>query len=314
MIDMKDVGTIDKKQCEYCVSSFYPRYSAQRFCSLGCANLFQKSLYPKFLASCLFCKKTFGKQYKSQKFCSLKCSANADRHSNRHKVVLPDINDPRLAELLGIMAGDGNFGPRFFVISLNAKTDNDYAIFVWKLAQKLFPGATVTIHYKSRGHVHRIQISSVMVIKFLRRIWPDRKQIPIHILSDKGFKINFVRGLIDTEGSIGFKIFKGAKGFSIYKQLTFTNYNNDYRQIVHDVLKQNGFNPTLPARNIYISNKSDIERYFNLIGSHNSKMKVKNSIETYKDYIEYKERNARIDELFDNLRKYGNLGGVPEPG
>lgn len=311
---MKHANMTGKKQCEYCHQNFSTRFFRQRFCRLDCANLFQKSLYSQQLNSCLFCKKTFKKQYETHKFCCLTCSSRASGHSNRRNVILPDVKDSRLAELLGIMAGDGNFGPRFFVITLNAKADNDYAIFVWNLAKALFPGATVTINFRSQCNVHRVQISSIMVVEFLKKIWPHRKEIPQHIFANKEFRLNFVRGLIDTEGTISYKIYKGKDKITVYKQLAFTNFNKKYRKIVHDVLKENGFKPTKPARNIYISNKRDIKMYFQKIGSHNSKMHVKNSIETYQHYIEYKDRMARINELFEHFRKHGNFGGVPEPG
>lgn len=260
--------------CGYCEELFKPAYRAQKFCSLKCANLFQRLKFPVKWVVCVNCEKEFVKQYKFQKFCSLSCHAKVNKNNKPDVVKFPSLNDERLAE-------------------------------------DLFQGASVTTRFQKRDNVQIVQISSTNAIQFLKKNWPQRKKIPRIILENESLKIHFVRGLFDTEGTIGFKIFLGANGKYIYRQLTFTNYNKSYRNIVYKTLKKLGFKPTKPARNIYISNKEDIRKYFQVVGTHNPKMQWKGRVESYKDFLAYKAEKDIISLLFDNFKKYG---GVAEHG
>lgn len=284
-----------------------PAYRTQKFCSLQCANLLLRLKFPIKWALCANCEKEFVKQYKAQKFCSISCYAKVNPINQQRVIQMPSPHDPRFAELLGILAGDGTIGPHYMSISLNAKEDGAYPFFVRNLILDLFGGCVVTVNFQKRDNVHRVQFSSMRAISFLKEIWPKRHKIPGVILNNENLHIPFVRGLVDTEGTIGFKPFCGRNGNYLYKQLTFTNYNIPYRKIVYKTLKRLGFRPTLPARNIYISNKEDIAKYFEIIGSHNPKMLKKNSIETYDNYLDYRHEKATISQAFDNFRKYGGV-------
>lgn len=262
--------------------------------------------YDKF-TECPVCELNFKKKYHNQRYCSLNCYSKINPVNQAKVIKMPNLDDSRLAEFLGIMAGDGCFGPHYISISLNAKQDGSYAFFVRNLCEELFGGSNPTVNFQKRDNVHRVQLSSVEVVKFLKKIWPLRHVIPDIIIKNNTLKIHFVRGLIDTEGSIGFKIFHGKYGQYIYKQLTFTNFNHAYIKFVYEILKNLKFRITKPARNIYISNKEDIERYFKIIGSHNPKLHKKQNVENFEDYLDYRREQFNISILFDNFRKYGGV-------
>ncbi len=232
--------------------------------------------------------------------------------NQQKNILLPSLNDSRFAELLGMLAGDGHIGPHYIGLTLNAKADGTYAFFARNIMEELFSGATVTIHYKRRYNTHYIQLSSTRAVQFIKQIWPQRHSIPAHILASEELKIHFVRGLIDTEGSIGFKVFHGRDGMHIYRQLTFTNFNKPYVKIVYDVLKKLGFSPTSPARNIYISNKRDIDKYFAVVDSHNPKLREAHSVENHETYLAYRAEKSTIAWLFDSFGKVLRSGGVAE--
>jgi hypothetical protein len=127
--------------------------------------------------------------------------------------------------------------------------------------------------YKSpmRGTIE-VQISSKVVTAYLREIGfdPKNRLIPEWIHSDQSFSNAAVRGLFDTEGTVGHKKTIGRRGNYLYKQLTVTNTNKNILGFVERVLVGQGYKPTLGSRkNIYISNSLDISRYLNDIGIQN---------------------------------------------
>ena len=82
-----------------------------------------------------------------------------------------------------------------------------------------------------------------------------------------------IRGLFDTEGSVGIKRFQGKNGLYVYKQLTFTNTNKNILKFIESGLTKLDFSPTKNAKkNIYLSNVKDIKKYFEIIGTSNPKL------------------------------------------
>ncbi len=63
-----------EKICPSCVTSFAPRLSAQKFCSIKCGC---KPRIKDREKGCLFCKKTFSSLSLKAKFCSHTCYANS---------------------------------------------------------------------------------------------------------------------------------------------------------------------------------------------------------------------------------------------
>ena len=185
---------------------------------------------------CKFCQKKFTKKYKTQIFCSLIC-ANRYNLNNRNQVSIP-LKSIEFAELFGILLGDGSVTKYYTKIYLNFKTERDYVLFIKKLAGKLFRGASVTCRQRPSEGTIEIQISSKAVCDYLRNRGFDGKKriVPLWITKNKDFLKATIRGLFDTEGSVGIKYFRGKNGNHIYKQLTVTNKNENILRFIEKIL------------------------------------------------------------------------------
>ena len=224
---------------------------------------------------CAYCKKKFFGQYATQKFCSITCSNRFNLNNKNNGVSLPKQKTKDLAELFGILLGDGSVTPYYVKIYLNLIADTNYVPYVYTLCKKLFPGAVVTRTPRPARGTEDIQISSCEVSRFLVRngFHPKERDVPLWIQKNATFIKATIRGLVDTEGSIGIKYFNAKKGKRFYKQITFTNKNKNLLTFVESHLILFGYSPTKNSRkNIYISNAKDVMRYTNDIGSSNPKL------------------------------------------
>lgn len=241
---------------------------------------------------CKFCRKKFDKKYEAQVFCSLICS-NRHNLNNKNRVTVPRRQSANLAEFFGILLGDGSVTKYFSKIYLNRIADKKYAPFVKDLAEKLFKGASVTYRERLGNGTIEIQISSREACDFLKNIGFDAKNrtIPLWITEKGSYIKATIRGLFDTEGSVGIKYFHGKNGKYIYKQLTVTNKNRNILIFISKNLAALGFSPTVNSgKNIYISNPRDIRRFIREIGLHNPKLTNKIAI---RDYNGFKTRLGR---------------------
>lgn len=223
---------------------------------------------------CKFCQKKFNKKYTLQIFCSLLCS-NRFNLNNKNNFQLPQKYNSDLAELFGILLGDGSVTKYFTKIYLNAVVDSDYVPYVKNLLKRLFVGVSVSIWSPQNRGTTDLQVSSKDVCDYLRSIGFDAKKryIPNWITSKDAFAKSTIRGLFDTEGSVGMKCFRGRHGNYLYKQLTVTNKNEHILKFLEKFLIKFGYKPTKKSqKNIYLSNAKDIKRYLQDIGCGNPKL------------------------------------------
>lgn len=227
--------------------------------------------------SCQYCQKTFITRRNKQVFCSILC-ANRCHLNHKFHICLPKKFSKELAELFGVLLGDGGVERYFVRIYLNRKADRGYPQVLIALIKKLFPDVVVTCLDRPGRGTEEVQVSSVDVCNYLRSIGFDPKQrsVPSWILAHKNFIKATIRGLFDTEGSIGIKNYAGQGGRVQYFQLTVTNKNAHILYFLETELTKLGYKPTKNSqKNIYISNKKDIQRYFTEIGTSNPKLKKK---------------------------------------
>ncbi|MCX6819887.1 MAG: hypothetical protein NT019_01180 [Candidatus Adlerbacteria bacterium] len=188
---------------------------------------------------------------------------------------MPAAYSPELAELFGILLGDGSVETYFTKVYLNRVVDKPYVSFVFKLCKRLFPKASVTRYDRPAKGVVEVQISSKAVSDYLFSIGfkPKERTVPAWISSNVPFTKRTLRGLFDTEGSVSFKFYRGALGDTFYRQLTCTNSNKNILSFLEKKLTLLGFKPTKNSRkNIYISNRLDIKKFLDDIGSSNPKI------------------------------------------
>ncbi len=255
------------------------------------------------LGQCTFCKKEFRKRERKYKFCSLKCANNFNKNGLKN-VLLPSVST-RLAELVGICLGDGYVSPYQIAITLNSEADKQYIPYVVNLISTLFPEIKISLIKRKKENATDIRISSKIVAEFLLNmgIIPKRKTVPSWIYSKEEYRSACIRGLFDTEGSISFKDYRSKKGTSLYKQLNFRNYNKELILFVRDSLLSLGIRPTLSLKNsLYISNDKDIDIFCKKIGFSNPKLQQRSIINNMNDLLKMKEQTKLI-ELFNASSK-----------
>lgn len=204
------------------------------------------------------------------------------------KIETPQLST-RLAEFVGIVIGDGYVTKYFTNITLSSLTEQGYAVHVTSLARGLFPGVTTSTLARNGKNAIDVRIYSKAVADFLGSIGlSSDKSVPVWISSNDNYVEACLRGLFDTEGSIGFKLYKGKSGIRLYKQLTFTNKNPLILSFVTSSLAKLGYKPTSSSKkNIYISNNKDISRFVREIGSRNPKLMQLSKINNYDEYSKF---------------------------
>ncbi len=188
-------------------------------------------------------------------------------------------NSEKLAELLGILMGDGHLSEYQVSVTTNSKTDREHASFSCELIKELF-NVSPTIKKKKNENTVNVVVSSKNLVKFLHsRGMPignkiqNQLSMPKWITKNNSYQRAFMRGLFDTDGSVYLDIHK--RGRKTYKYLgwTVTSYADKLMAGLIEVLKKSGFSPThrISQKSAYIRKQKDILRYFQEIGTSNPK-------------------------------------------
>lgn len=205
------------------------------------------------------------------------------KKSHRKLVNLPDKSED-LAELMGIIYGDGAIGNRWqIVISLNSISDEIYSKYVSNLFTRLF-GISASVRKRPNQNTLVVVCSSITVVDYLVDRGAARGSkimnkliIPPWILKNSSFTKVFIRGLIDTDGCIYMhKHFTGNK-YYVNIGLCFTNFSTDLVDQVDKVFQEYGINSHKSDKNrrIYLYSKKAVEKYLLIFGSSNPRIKDK---------------------------------------
>lgn len=181
-----------------------------------------------------------------------------------------------LAELFGIILGDGGITDYQVRITLDAKVDKKYVPFVARLMLSFF-------HEKPsisrRKNVINITISGAGVVEALEKLGLKRGNkvkhqvaIPSWIIDHQAYARACVRGLMDTDGCVFFHRHR-TKGIPyVHCGLTLTNNSRAILDGVLTILKIDHFSPSVAGGNkLYLYNFEEVKRYFELVGTSNPK-------------------------------------------
>ena len=189
-----------------------------------------------------------------------------------------------LAEFLGVLFGDGNsyakkaknVGVYAIRIVGDSRNDKEYLIdYVKPLGEKIF-GIVGKISYaRSRNAIFLTFHSREMVYALKKLGFPpgDKIQnkifIPVWIKSSKLFLRRFVRGLLDTDGSI----FRMSKKDPQLLRIDLTNLIPNLLSDIRKILLNFQFNPSkiICEKHFFLSRKQDIRNYIDKIGFSNPK-------------------------------------------
>jgi hypothetical protein len=197
--------------------------------------------------------------------------------------VAKPIKKPRfsreLAEFVGIVMGDGGITKLQVKITLHYKDDKEYGKFITSLIKKLFDVPVGTCYRKKDSVVHyiisRSKLVSFCVEKLGLKCGNKIKQqfnIPDWIKINKGYAVACLRGLVDTDGSVFEHRYKSNGKWYCYKKISFTSHSKPLRQSVFNIMRDIGLNPRLAGKwDVRLDSIKDVERYFNLVSSHNPK-------------------------------------------
>ncbi len=184
----------------------------------------------------------------------------------------------RLAELIGIMMGDGHVGLYQASVVTNSETDLQHALFVKNLFEELFNVQAQFITQRNKKAC-TVTISSKAVCNFFveQGIPQGNKiklglHIPDWIRRESLYRKAFIRGLFDTDGCVYLDTHRYRQ--KVYKHLgmAFVNQSIPLLSFFKESLELFGLHPTQKTEfRVFLRRKEDIRQYFDLVGSSNEK-------------------------------------------
>ncbi len=189
----------------------------------------------------------------------------AGYNNQRRDISIPPLSN-ELAELIGILLGDGQITPTQVKVTLGIK--EGYSRFVSELIKNIFkiqPKIIIRL-----GKYHEIYFGSTLIVKWLLQMGLSHNKalaqvcIPEILISKPQYHNYLIRGLIDTDGSI-YQIKSGI-------QISFTNKSAPLLKNLQYMLRLQGFSPSkISVNKVYLTKKKDIIAYVSKIGFNNPK-------------------------------------------
>ncbi len=202
-----------------------------------------------------------------------------------------EISLPRpctdLAELIGIVLGDGNIHEyiqtkkiRTYMLRIagDSRKDRNYLVtYVAPLCECLFSIQPKFLYQKQSNELFVI-LHSKKIIEFFKKMGltpgnkiKNRLNIPGWVLEDETYLRACLRGLIDTDGSI----FRMSNRDPQLLRINFRNVNSSLLETVYKSFITLGFKPALANNVVYLSRKQDIVNFLKGIGFSNSKHRLR---------------------------------------
>lgn len=187
-----------------------------------------------------------------------------------------------LAELFGIILGDGGLTHYQCIIYLNSDTDREFAFYVQKLIEKLFDSKP-SIYESKKERLWKVSISGVDLVEYLnsKGLCLGNKvllqvRVPNWIWAKENYIKACIRGLVDTDGCFTIHKYMVNNKVYAYPKLAFSNRSEPILQFVCQGLKQVGFNPKRTFKyGVWLHNQNEVRRYLEEIGTRNLKPAVK---------------------------------------
>lgn len=187
-----------------------------------------------------------------------------------------------LAELFGIILGDGGLTRYQCIIYLNSDTDREFAFYVQKLIKKLFDSKP-SIYESKKERLWKVSIGGVDLVEYLnsKGLCLGNKvllqvRVPNWIWVKEEYTKACIRGLVDTDGCFTIHKYRVNNKVYAYPKLAFSNRSEPILQFVYQGLKQVGFNPKRTFRyGVWLHNQDEVRKYLKEIGTRNLKPSVK---------------------------------------
>lgn len=187
-----------------------------------------------------------------------------------------------LAELFGIILGDGGLTRYQCIIYLNSDTDREFALYVQKLIVKLFDSKP-SLYESKKERLLKVSIGGVDLVEYLNSKGLSlgnkvllQVGVPKWIWIKKEYIKACIRGLVDTDGCFTIHKYTVNNKLYAYPKLAFSNRTEPILQFVHEGLKQLGFNPKRTFRyGVWLHNQQEVRKYLREVGTRNYKPSVK---------------------------------------
>lgn len=197
----------------------------------------------------------------------------------------PDFSK-ELAELFGIILGDGTVTNTQVRVSLDRSADREYVSFVSKLIEQI-TGEEPSKYI--RESTVELCLSGVELVKLFEKLGlkkgnkvAQQVKIPDWIMSNRKYAFACLRGLFDTDG--GLYIHKHGNGKWQWNNLgwCFTNYSLPLVTDVKKILLSANITPKGNEKRIFLYAVPEIRKFMNTIGSSNPK-----NIDKYQMYMKH---------------------------
>src|SRR3989344_6541458 len=179
-------------------------------------------------------------------------------NNQRKDIVIPANRTKNLAELFGILLGDGHVDHFQVFVNLGNK-ELEYAHHVCRVMHRLF-GKRPRISTRAAGH-RDVYLGSAIITSWLYQEGLVRNKVqsqvdaPHWIYEDKAFIASFLRGFFDTDGSV-YKLRFGI-------QVSFCNKSIPLLVSLQTMLRTLGYTPSrISGSNLYLTRRSDVKRFF----------------------------------------------------
>lgn len=201
-----------------------------------------------------------------------------------------------LAEVVGIILGDGGITDYQLKITLNKETELEYISFVTELLGKIFKEKPCKYFYNNnrRQKICNISINGVNLIKILQNLGlkkgnkiTHQVKVPGWITKSEEYSKSCLRGLIDTDGGLYFHKHKTHGHDCFNLGLAYTSYSKPLLEFAHNTLLKFGFTSRMKEKGLFLYRYEEIVKYFDIIGSSNN-----HHIERLKEFIKLKKRRS----------------------
>jgi DNA-binding transcriptional regulator WhiA len=186
------------------------------------------------------------------------CREKKERYNNRRTDIQLPMHSCELAELLGVLLGDGSITHFQIWVTLGIK-EMAYAKYVSALIQQVF-GGTPKISIRGNGYKD-VYLGSTVATNWLfneglvHNKVLSQVGVPPWIFEREDYMESFVRGFFDTDGSI-YKLRHGL-------QISLTNFSLPLLSALQKMLEILRYHPSaISSHKVYITRIPEIKRFF----------------------------------------------------
>ena len=192
--------------------------------------------------------------------------------------LLPRYKSTKLAEFFGIMLGDGGLTKLQATITLNSEAVKNYIEYVSKLGEHLFSDKP-SMSAKKSCKATDLRFSGLKLVEYLVGLGlqtgnkvKNQVDVPDWIKNSKQYKMACLKGLMDTDGCIVKSHHKYKSKNYIYHNPCFANRSLPLLRFVTNTLIYLGLHPSVAGERVWLYNRPELRKYFELVGSNNSRL------------------------------------------